>query len=571
MKRSLLVAALLVLGCSSKPNPQPEPSPNPATAPAPQPATPQEPAPGAPSVDGWPARPAAVVLEARIEGVMPTLGAILTQARKVSEIPPVEGMLPASAAGAAGLSDPSVLRLEAPAGLLLVDLPQNPSPVVYFGISDAAAFQKALPPGPTLDAKGNALAITPPPDLGVALGGGPLYLNFQDGYVVLSPTAEAYGKVKEHLTAVFKMPVTAPTLWLDIEVGTLWKNYGLILGSLLDNASRSMPPTPGIDMKAFFGGFTNLVSQIDELELRYTPVGDTLLFTSYVSANPGSALEKRFAVPNPEKLALLEKLPVGAFSGAMYVSPEFSQDLVSWYKTAMPEMGALVDSMGSFMEQATGEYAMTSGNTLAGSVFLVAVKDSEATKAALRKTFAAENSSAVAGGPSTKLSPIEVDAEEIAGVKVDRLRSSIDFSSADPAVEEQMKAMGLGNSTIRYAYLPGLLLGASGDAALPLLERIIKGEPGDFLSSLEVQAATRALPQARASVFFFSLPQLIRSLGPGLPLQLPEEMNIKSGAAASIAEEKGRLRLDLAVPVSHILDVKVMITATIEKEKAATP
>jgi hypothetical protein len=566
MRRSLLALALFLAACGTKaPNPQPEPKKDPA------PTSPAEPTPtlSGPSVDGWPERPAAIVIEARIEGLLPSISAAIGQARKVTEIPPVEGMLYPVIAGAFGLSDPGALNLDAPAGLLLVDLPQNPSPVLYLGIKSEEDAKKAFPApqGAPIDAKGNALAIPMPAALASELGGATLYLNFLDGNLVASPTPEAFAKAQDHLKAVFAQKASAPAFWLDVEVGTLWRAYGKLAGPVVESALQSAPPTPGIDMKAMFSSLTNLLGEIEELELRYTPREEGFQFSAFVTPSTGTELEKRFATPGPEKNSLADKLPAGWLAGVAYTSPETFRGWMEMSKQFTPSMGAALEFATALADQATGEFAMSAG-TGSGFSFVGAfgVKDAEAVKAALRKAYEKPNTIESAGGISVVYQAIAADAEELGGQKVDKLAITYDLSKAtDPMMVSQFQAMGMSEMTLYYAYLPGVLVFALGESQKAALEAMLKGEPGTFGKTPLASAALGLLPKPSLASFFLSVPQMMKSMMPAMLVPVPVSP-AAPGAATVPAEtsgivfgwsvEKGRLRADLAVPIAHALELK---------------
>jgi hypothetical protein len=103
---------------------------------------------------------------------------------------------------------------------------------------------------------------------------------------------------------------------------------------------------------------------------------------------------------------------------------------------------------------------------------------------------------------------------------------------------------------------------------------VIKGEPGAFGSSPEVAAALAALPAGYLGAFFLSVPQFISNIAPQIPGaadMIPAAAGAtKGGMAFGWSMEGERLRFDIVVPISHILELKTLWLETSSGAKRPT-
>lgn len=518
----------------------------------------------------WPERPAEVLVEARVEGVMPTVQAVLNQARRVSpgNVPPLEFMMGAAAGPALGLSDPTAIDLALAAGGLLVDVPGKPAGLFYFGIRDEASFRKALPggsqgsqlvngsgniplddPAPKLDPKGNALAVTfPPPSI---LAGQAAYINFIGSYAVVSDSPEAFSLAKSHLEAVLKRELGAPAVWVAVEVDELSKKFS---SEMLSEIAK-LPTMPELDLRGGIAAMVDVVNDIDEVELRHAPGTEAYHLSFYVKPKAGTAMETRMKKPSPAPSGLGKKLSLSWLAGTMMIDPETNKAMVSWMKSFMPSLTSW-SYMESLLDQSTGEFAMMASSSGAfGFVMLYAVKDEAKARSDIRAAFAKEQTISM-GTQKVTYSAIKNDAETISGQTVDIVEMKSDSGAVDPLIAESLKKAGLGGPmTTRYAYLPGVVVISIGDNA-PELERILKGDPGNFEGAPEVEAAFAELPKDRSGSVFLSVPMLASAIVPKIAgAGAPALPAVKSGAAIGSSVEGDRYRVELVVPIAHILDV----------------
>jgi hypothetical protein len=526
MRRALLIA-LLASACGN--------TPQDGTPSAPDGATPEG------------GRPAPVILEARVEGLGPTFSALRAQVLSVGELPSVEEDLPEELAAVIGVTDPSVFALERPAGLLVLDLASNIfTPVAYLGISSEGAFRKALPAeAQGGDPRGNALVYTPPDS--ARLSGEKLYLNFLAGAVVASTEPRAFAVARPYLETVIARPAAPPAIWAVLETGQLWKKYGAFSSSSL---SASMPATPGIASKKLRKDMLDLFSEIDRIELRHTPGGDRLALTTLITPKHGSALEARLKRPSTPPTELAKKLPVGWMSGVTSSSPETFAEFHSWSGLVMPGFGTVLSRAAALAPTFTGEIGFSLVGAFPAGLYVIGIKDPVAAQKVLREAFAAPSTITLADTPTLSLSAVEPDAENLGGVKVDRLVMKYDLSTASEEVAELFSE--LEEITFYYAYLPGMVVGAP-EAAKDALEQLITGEAGSLSATPEVSAALAALSKDSLGNTFLSIPLALKLLA-----DLPVDDAIKSGMALGWGVEGGRLRLEMAATVPHLQDLKTL-------------
>jgi hypothetical protein len=569
MKRLLLLGAMLALSCKPSPAPQPPPKklvdlPNPQS---------QKQTDAPPIVDNtpkvatdisWPERPSQVFGEFRVEGVLPTVQAILNQARKVSpSVPPLEGMVGVGIGTLLGLSDMTAVNTALAAGGLLVDVPGEPVPVLYLGVSSEDAFRKALPADAIKgDAKGNALVFMPPASS--KLGSKEIYINFVGSYVVGSPSPDAFALVKSHLEAVVAKPLGSPTVWVAVEVSTLLKRFSAEIETGLTTMSTTMPPTPGVDMIAMFKGMIGLLQNVDEVELRHTPSSESYHLSFYVKPTAGSSFEARLKKPMPTLVGLEKKIPTGWMSGTMFMDPESLKESMSMVEMMMPQMKSLNALSAEVLNSLTGEMAMAaSGDSKFGFVVIYGAKDENAVRDSYRKTYATEQKITM-GTNEIKYSAMVPDAEKIGGVSVDKLEVDNGAVPSNPVAA----SMGLSKQVMRYAYLPGLVIMNIGDSTTAF-EAILKGEAGSFESSPDVKVAFAELPAERLGAIFWSLPQMMKGFSSVIPIPMFSDMpDIKSGAAFGWWVEGDKLRFETIVPISHITDM-INFFMAMDKKKSA--
>ncbi|MCA9559337.1 MAG: hypothetical protein KC583_12330, partial [Myxococcales bacterium] len=466
--------------------------------------------------------PADVVAYGGTNDLAATLDALHALARQaVPQVPPLAAMVGPALQGELRLTDPSVIDTKKPIRFAVIDPKAHPrSPVVVLiGITDQAAFEKALPAtGKKQNDEGNAWSY-----LKFEGSTRPIYVNFVDGYVAISRDKALFGKAKDFLgkLATAKMPdLGGAFVEIDNLIAKFGPDFDAGLAQAKQMAAMAAQTTPGGAqqaemLNAIFDWVGQAARETDHIRLSLATEADGARLDVRFQPKKGSALAKTISsLKGTGAPDLLAKLPADApvfFAAA--VAPEAMADLAGRMADVMvvgPIFGAdkakgqiYVDAMVEYAKAIDGKVAVAAhtapdgkGLALTG---LFGVKDAAAARAAQKKltgmyTDEAAQAYYQQSGVSVDYKPA---AYEVNGVKVDIIATQLNNM---PPAAAQFAGMMKELMTQHVAIGEKLGVMAYGTEGKPVVEAALTGKlPGGLDAAPGVQ---RAVKNAAANTNF---------------------------------------------------------------------
>lgn len=479
---------------------------------------------------GSPAAAAAATLEAPASvvayGGTNDLAAALDALHKlasqaVPQVPPLGAMVGPALQGELRLTDPSVIDIKKPIRFAVIDPKAHPrSPVVVLiGITDQAAFEKALPAtGKKQNDEGNAWSY-----LKFEGSTRPIYVNFVDGYVAITRDKALFAKGKDFLQklAAARMPdLGGAFIEIDNLVAAFGPDFDAGLAQAKQMAAMAAQTTPGGAqqaemLNAMFDWVGQAARETDHVRVSLATEADGARLDVRFQPKKDSALGKTIAsLKGTGTPDLLSKLPADApvvFAAAMQpdamadlarrmadvvlVGPIFGGDKAKGqiYVDAMVEYAKAIDGT---MVVAAHTAPEGKGLALTG---LFGVKDAAAARAAQKKltgmyTDEAAQAYYQQSGVSVDYKPA---AYEVGGVAVDIIATNLNNM---PPAAAQFAGMMKELMTQHVAIGEKLGVMAYGTDGKAVVEAALGGKLGGGLD--KAPGVQRALKHAAANLNF---------------------------------------------------------------------
>lgn len=499
--------------------------------------------------------PADVVAYGGTNDLAATLDALHKLASQaVPQVPPLGAMVGPALQGELRLTDPSAIDTKKPIRFAVIDPKAHPrSPViVLIGITDQAAFEKALPAtGKKQNDEGNAWSY-----LKFEGSTRPIYVNFVDGYVAISRDKALFAKGKDFLQklAAAKMPDLGGAF---IEIDNLLAKFGpdfdAGLAQAKQMAAMAAQTTPGGAqqtemLNAMFDWVGQAARETDHIRISLATEADGARIDVRFQPKKGSDLAKTIAsLKGTGTPDLLAKLPADApvfFAAAL--QPDAMADLAGRMADTMvvgPIFGAnkdkakvYVDAMVAYSKAIDGKVVVAAHTAPEGKGLaltgLFGVKDAAAAKAAQKQltgmyTDEAAQAYYQQSGVSVDYQP---GAYEVDGVSVDIIATNLNNM---PPAAAQFAGMMKELMTQHVAIGEKLGVMAYGSDGKAVVEAALGGKLGGGLD--KAPGVQRALKHAAANTNFL---MYLRPIELAKRLQLGG-MNPLANALAGVENNTG--------------------------------
>ncbi len=463
-------------------------------------------------------------------------------------------------AGELALKDPTVIALDKPARLLVVDPKKHPDgAVLVFATTGRDKLLQALP-NKQDDVDGNAHAFT---------GSKLTYLNFLDDYAVLTSDKGLFASHK-----AFLVKLAGAKLGHEATVVLSAKNAATLYKAELDRAvadmEKEVQAAPGMPGGAGMGKMMQWVAgvahDLDQLAVHLDTLEDGAALVIDITAKKESALDKTFRALGERKLSLLEKVPTEApLVVGMSVDPDAEDDLTrsltAW--SLQISMGEQVDpkfseAMTAYWKATTGEVAFAGyehpgreGLTL---VAVGGIRDADKAREAqttLRTMMDTPELAKTYESMGLTLS-YKNDAYKVGDVPVSTVTAELKDAQTPTAMGDGASLFSnLMSSHVAIAADKSVVV--YGKDVKPVIEGWLEGSvPGGFDKS---PGLVRAQKKAAHGLFFvaYAVPlDLIKGFG---LVQLPQLPSAQSGPgiALSAGAKDGVVQVVLDVPASQAM------------------